>query len=170
MASVTLLTTMLDFSDTGEIGVYVDEAYVAQREQRFAQRRRHARQGARARVLRACARTTSIWHYVVNNYLKGDTPAAFDLLYWNSDSTNLPGPMYAYYLRNMYLDNNLRDARQRSRCAACRSTWRSVDVPAYILATREDHIVPWKTAYQSTRLLGGDIRIRARGAAATSPA
>ena len=95
-----------------------------------------------------------IWPYVVNNYLKGKSPAAFDLLYWNADSTNLPGPMYAWYLRNMYLENNLR-VPTSCRCAARRSTWAAIDMPSYVLATQEDHIVPWRSAYRSVGCSAG---------------
>jgi polyhydroxyalkanoate synthase len=155
-ASATLLTTMLDFSDPGDLSVYVDEAYVRQRE----------RDAAKGGVLRGkeLALTFSslrandlIWNYVVNNYLKGTSPPAFDLLYWNSDSTNLPGAMFAYYIRNTYLENNLRRPGKLTMCGESIDL-SSVTVPAYILATREDHIVPWKTAYESTHLLSGDIK------------
>ena len=95
-----------------------------------------------------------IWPYVVNNYLKGKTPAAFDLLYWNADATNLPGPMYAWYLRNMYLENNLRVPNCLSMCGTPVDLGR-LDMPTYVLATQEDHIVPWRSAYRSTGLTGG---------------
>jgi polyhydroxyalkanoate synthase len=97
-----------------------------------------------------------IWQYVVNNYLKGRTPDPFDLLYWNSDSTNLPGAMYTYYVRNMYLHNNLRVPGKLTMCGTPVDLGK-VDMPAYILATREDHIVPWTTAYESARLLSGPV-------------
>ena len=95
-----------------------------------------------------------IWPYVVNNYLKGKTPAAFDLLYWNADATNLPGPMYAWYLRNMYLENNLRVPDRLSICGEPVDLGR-IDMPTYVLATQEDHIVPWRSAYRTTGLTGG---------------
>ena len=98
-----------------------------------------------------------VWNYVANNYLKGKKPEAFDLLYWNSDSTNLPGPFAAWYLRNMYLENSLRVPGKLEMCGV-RADLGRLTMPTYILATREDHIVPWQTAYQSTRLLGGDTR------------
>ena len=155
-ASATLLTTMLDFSDSGELAVFIDEAYVKQREQDFA----HGgvlRGKELALTFSSLRANDLIWNYVVNNYLKGGTPDAFDLLYWNSDSTNLPGAMFVYYVRNTYLENNLRVAGKLSNCGVPVDL-SSVAMPAYILATREDHIVPWKTAYQSTQLLGGDIK------------
>jgi polyhydroxyalkanoate synthase len=95
-----------------------------------------------------------IWPYVVNNYLKGKTPEAFDLLYWNADATNLPGPMYAWYLRNMYLENRLCRPEQLDVCGVSLDLGR-IDMPTYVLATVEDHIVPWQSAYQTTRLVGG---------------
>jgi polyhydroxyalkanoate synthase len=152
-ASVTLLASMLDFSDTGDLSVFVDEAYVTQREQEFA--RGGVMRGRQLALTFSSLRANDlIWNYFVNNYLKGRKPDAFDLLHWNSDSTNLPGAMFAYYIRNMYLENNLRIAGKLTMCGVAVDLSK-INVPAYILASREDHIVPWKTAYQSTQLLGG---------------
>ena len=120
--SATFLTTLIDFTDTGILDVFIDEAFVKFREMQFAQ--------GGLMPGRDLATTFSflrpndlVWNYVVGNYLKGETPPPFDLLYWNSDSTNLPGPYYAWYLRQTYLENNLDQARQDSRCAARRSTF-----------------------------------------------
>jgi polyhydroxyalkanoate synthase len=155
VASLTLLATMLDFSDTGELSVFVDEAFVAQREQSYADG--GVMQGRELALTFASLRANElIWNYVVNNYLKGRTPEAFDLLYWNGDSTNLPGAMYAYYVRNTYLENNLRVPGRLTMCGVPVDLGK-VDMPAYVLATREDHIVPWRTAYASNALLGGRI-------------
>ncbi|OGA49991.1 MAG: class I poly(R)-hydroxyalkanoic acid synthase [Betaproteobacteria bacterium RIFCSPLOWO2_12_FULL_62_58] len=155
VASLTLLAAMLDFCDTGELGVFVDEAYVGRREQDFAAG--GVLHGRELALTFASLRANElIWHYVVNNYLMGRTPDAFDLLYWNGDSTNLPGAMYVYYVRNMYLENNLRSPGRLTMCGVPVDLGR-IDMPAYLLATREDHIVPWKTAYASTRLLGGKM-------------
>ncbi|HXF65654.1 MAG TPA: class I poly(R)-hydroxyalkanoic acid synthase, partial [Burkholderiales bacterium] len=155
IASLTLLASMLDFSDTGELGVFVDEAYVRARELEFA--RGGVLHGRQLALTFASLRANDlVWHYVVNNYLKGRTPEPFDLLYWNADSTNLPGAMYVYYLRNMYLENNLRLPGRLIMCGAPVDLGK-VDAPAYVLAALEDHIVPWKTAYASARLLGGRI-------------
>jgi polyhydroxyalkanoate synthase len=156
VASLTLLSSMLDFSDPGEIALFVDEASVAARE---------ASIGAGgimpgrdlALVFSSLRANDLIWPYVVNNYLKGRAPAAFDLLYWNADTTNLPGPMYCHYLRNTYLENNLRVPGKMTMLGEPVDLGR-VKVPSYVLATREDHIVPWKTAYQSVNLLGGESR------------
>ena len=159
-ASLTLLATMLDFSYTGALSVFVDEAYVAKREHDFAEGGLlHGRE--LALTFASLRANDLIWNYVVNNYLKGRTPEAFDLLYWNADSTNLPGVMYAYYIRQMYLENNLRRPGRLTMCGVPVDLAR-VDMPAYVLATREDHIVPWRTAYASTRLLGGRIEFVAQ--------
>jgi len=95
-----------------------------------------------------------VWPYVVSNYLRGEQPPAFDLLYWNSDSTNLPGPMYCYYLRNTYLENRLREPGALANCGVPVDLG-SVKLPIFVLATREDHIVPWRSAYRTLNLLGG---------------
>jgi polyhydroxyalkanoate synthase subunit PhaC len=157
VASLALLAAMLDFSDTGELSVFVDEAYVRAREQEFAQG--GVLHGRELALTFASLRANDlIWQYVVNNYLKGRTPDAFDLLYWNSDSTNLPGAMYVYYVRNMYLDNNLRIPGRLTMCGVPVDL-RRIDMPAYVLATREDHIVPWKSAFASAHLLAGRIEL-----------
>jgi polyhydroxyalkanoate synthase len=98
-----------------------------------------------------------VWNYVVGNYLKGETPPAFDLLYWNSDSTNLPGPMYTWYLRHTYLENKLKEPGATTVCGVPLDL-SSLDLPTYVYASREDHIVPWDSAYQNTRVVGGESR------------
>lgn len=153
VASLTLLAAMLDFSDTGDLSVFVDEPYVRRREHDFA--RGGMLHGRELALTFASLRSNDlIWHYVVNNYLKGQSPEPFDLLYWNADSTNLPGAMYVYYIRNMYLENNLRKPGRLTMCGVPVDLGK-LDMPAYVLATREDHIVPWKTAHASARLLRG---------------
>lgn len=156
VASLTLLTTLLDFSDTGEIGLFIDEQGLAAREASIGQ--------GGLLPARDLANTFSflrandlVWNYVTGNYLKGQKPQAFDLLYWNSDSTNLPGPFACWYMRNLYNDNSLRVAGKLEMCGT-KLDLGTLDMPVYLLATREDHIVPWQSAYQSTRILGGKIR------------
>jgi len=151
--SATYLAAMLDFSDTGQIGLFVDEASVAQREQALG--RGGILPGVElATVFSALRANDLIWPYVVNNYLLGGRPAAFDILYWNGDSTNLPGPLYCWYLRNTYLENKLR-VPGALRCLGVPIDLGKVDRPGFIVATREDHIVPWRTAYRSLEVLGG---------------
>ncbi len=154
--AATLLTTLLDFTDTGVLDVFVDEAQVAMREATIG--RGGLLTGAELSAAFSSLRPVDLtWNYVVGNYLKGQTPPPFDLLYWNSDSTNLPGPMLAWYLRNLYLENRLREPGALQVCGAAVDLGR-VGLPAYVYASREDHIVPWASAYASARLLGGDTR------------
>ncbi|MSQ50542.1 MAG: class I poly(R)-hydroxyalkanoic acid synthase [Betaproteobacteria bacterium] len=156
VASVTLLATVLDFSDPGELGMFIDEQHVATRESSIGSG--GILPGKEISVAFSSLRANDmVWSYVVNNYLKGKQPTAFDLLYWNADTSNLPGPMYCYYLRNTYLENNLCVPGKLSMLGQ-KVDLGAIDRPAYILATREDHIVPWKTAYLSRGLLGGDSR------------
>ncbi len=154
--SLTLLAAMLDFSETGEIGLFVDEANVEAREAAMGQGGIMPGRDL-AFVFSALRANDLVWSYVVNNYLKGKRPEAFDLLYWNGDSTNLPGPMYCWYLRNTYLENNLRIPGKLTMLGQPVDLGR-LRMPAYLLATREDHIVPWHSAYRSAGLLKGDLR------------
>jgi polyhydroxyalkanoate synthase len=152
--SVTYLTAMLDFSDTGQIGLFVDEVSVRQREATLG--RGGILPGVElATVFSALRANDLIWPYVVNNYLRGGRPPAFDLLYWNADSTNLPGPMYCWYLRNTYLENKLREPGGVTNLGV-KVDLGKVDRPSFVVATREDHIVPWRSAYRSLELLGGE--------------
>lgn len=154
--SATLLTTLLDFSDTGILDVFVDEAQVAMREATIG--RGGLLTGAELAAAFSSLRPNDLtWNYVVGNYLKGEMPPPFDLLYWNADSTNLPGPMLAWYLRNTYLENKLRKPGAL-KVAGVPVDLGRIDLPAYVYASREDHIVPWSSAYASARLLGGATR------------
>ena len=153
VASLTLLTTMLDFREPGDLGVFIDEEGVSKREQSIGGGGIYSGKelGFVFQTLRA---NDLIWPYVVSNYLKGKAPEAFDLLYWNADATNLPGPMYAWYLRNLYLENSLCVPDRLTMCGASVDLGK-VDMPSYVLATQEDHIVPWRSAYRTTQLVGG---------------
>jgi polyhydroxyalkanoate synthase len=155
VASMTLLTTLLDFSDTGELGLLVSEQSVAARELAIGQG--GLMKGRElAQVFAALRANDLIWPYVVSGYLKGKAPPAFDLLFWNADDSNLPGPMFCWYLRNTYLENKLREPGATVQCGVPVDLG-AIDVPAFVYASREDHIVPWQTAYASTRVLGGDV-------------
>jgi len=155
VTSATFLTTMLDFADPGDIGVYVSEQFLAARGPAFMSGDRI--HGSELATAFASLRPNElVWNYVVGNYMKGESPPAFDLLYWNSDSSNLPGPMYVYYLRNLYLDNKLREPRALTMCGVPVDLSR-ISIPVYVLASREDHIVPWRSAYRTTALVGGDL-------------
>jgi polyhydroxyalkanoate synthase subunit PhaC len=155
-ASVTLMTTLLAFVDVGEIRVFLDKDFVELREKQFE--KGGIVPGAQlAGSFVALRANDLVWSYVVNNYLKGKQPPAFDLLYWNADSTNLPGPMYAYYLRNTYQDNKLVEPDALTMCGVPVDLGR-IKAPVFMLAAREDHIVPWKSAYEGARTLGGPVK------------
>ena len=156
VAALTLLTSLLDFHDTGILGVFVDEAHALLRDHQL---------GAGGLMPgRDLATTFSflrpnelVWNYVVGNYLKGQKPPAFDLLFWNGDSTNLPGPFFSWYFRNTYLENNLK-VPGRAQAAGLPLDLTRLTMPAYIFGSREDHIVPWVSAYASTQVLRGPQR------------
>ena len=154
--TVTLLTTLLDFSNPGSLGVFIDEMHVALREQTIGSG--GIMPGSELATTFSTLRPNDlVWNYVVNNYLKGESPPPFDLLYWNADSTNLAGPMFCWYLRHMYLQNEL--------CVPGRLTslgepldLRNINVPTYVLNTSEDHIVPWQAGFASAQALAGERR------------
>ncbi len=153
IASATFFTTLIDFSDPGDIGVFIDEQQVKQlgekvESQGFLSGREMA---TSFNMLRA---NDLIWSYVVNNYLKGQTPPPFDILYWNSDSTNLPANMYMFYLNNMYIENNLVKKDGVTLCGE-KIDLTKVKVPCYFLSAIEDHIAPWKTTFTGTELFKG---------------
>ena len=160
VASLTLLTTLLDFSDSGILDVFIDEGMVKLRESTIGGEGGHFGMmsgldlGNTFSFLRP---NDLVWNYVVENYLKGNSPPPFDLLYWNGDSTNLPGPMYCWYLRHTYLQNELIKPGMLTVCGE-KVDLGKITVPAYIYASHDDHIVPWKSAYQSTQILKGKNR------------
>ncbi|RJF98591.1 class I poly(R)-hydroxyalkanoic acid synthase [Noviherbaspirillum saxi] len=160
VASVTLLTTFLDFSDPGVIEVFIDEAQVSMREQAIG---RGGLMPGRdfASTFSSLRPNDLVWNYVKSNYLKGEEPPPFDLLYWNADSTNLPGPMFCWYLRNLYLENNLR-VPGKTKVANEPIDLAAIDAPVFIYGSKEDHIVPWTSSYESTKLLNPKDRGRNR--------
>ncbi|QXZ11001.1 alpha/beta fold hydrolase [Comamonas sp. Y33R10-2] len=156
VASMTLLTTLLDFSDTGILDIFIDENMVKLREMQMGKGGLMKGQDM-ASTFSFLRPNDLVWNYVVGNYLKGETPPPFDLLYWNSDSTNLPGPFYAWYLRNLYLENSLVKPGALTVCGE-KVDISKVSVPVYIYGSREDHIVPVSSAYASSQVLGGELR------------
>ncbi|MFG6459251.1 class I poly(R)-hydroxyalkanoic acid synthase [Roseateles sp. BYS96W] len=160
-ASLTLLTTLLDFADNGVLDLFVDEASVRLREATLGL---DSPKGPQLLHGQELATTFSflrpndlVWNYVVGNYLRGEAPPAFDLLYWNGDSTNLPGPMYCWYLRHTYLQNELKLPGRLTVCGE-KLDLTAIDAPVYVYGSREDHIVPWQAAYRSTQLFAGRSR------------
>ena len=159
--SMTLLTTLLDFESTGILDIFVDEASVKLRDMTLGE---NAPGGPGLLKGKELATTFSflrpndlVWNYVVGNYLKGETPPPFDLLYWNGDSTNLPGPMYCWYLRHTYLQNELKQPGKLTVCGESVDLG-SIEAPVFIYGSREDHIVPWTAAYSTVPLLKGPRR------------
>jgi polyhydroxyalkanoate synthase subunit PhaC len=157
--SVTLLTTLLDFESTGILDIFIDEAMVQMREVTLGEQ---APNGPALLKGHELATTFSflrpndlVWNYVVGNYLKGEAPPPFDLLYWNGDATNLPGPMYCWYLRHMYLQNELKQPGKLTVCGQPVNLG-AIQAPVFIYGSREDHIVPWTAAYASVPLLKGE--------------
>lgn len=156
VASLTLLTSLLDFGDTGILDIFIDELHVQARERQLG---RGGLMSARelATTFSYLRPNELVWNYVVDNYLKGEAPPAFDLLFWNADGTNLPGPFFSWYLRNAYLENRLKSPGD-VEIDGHPIDLGTLDMPAYIYGSREDHIVPWRSAYASTRLLRGNQR------------
>ncbi len=154
--SVTYFTTMIDFTEPGELGVFVDETSVANLEKRMAARG-FLEGSDMAGTFNMLRDNDLIWSFVVNNYLLGKDPFPFDLLFWNSDSTRMPPKMHAFYLRNMYVKNLLTKAGALEVCGAPMDLGQ-VDTPTYFISTMEDHIAPWKSTYAGARLFGGPVR------------
>ena len=154
--SATYFATMVDFAEAGELSVFIDEEQLASLEERMS---KHGYLDGRAmsttfNMLRA---NDLIWSFVVNNYLLGKDPFPFDLLYWNSDSTRMPAAMHSFYLRKMYQENRLREPGGIT-LAGVPIDLRKIKTPTFIQASREDHIAPWRSAYQGTQLYGGPIK------------
>lgn len=154
--SATFLVTLTDFTDAGELGVFIDEEQLAALEDKM--NRRGYLDGAEMSTTFNMLRANDlIWSFVINNYLLGNETFPFDLLYWNSDATRMPAAMHSYYLRNMYQNNRLSapDALilDGTPVDLCR-----IKIPTYFLSCREDHIAPWASTYTATQLIGGSKR------------
>ncbi len=155
VASATLLTTMFDFFDTGEIGMLLTDQTMLARE--IAIGGGGLMHGKELGFVFSALRANElIWSNVVNNYLMGKPLSAFDLLFWNADNTNLPGPMFCWYVRNTYLENNLRVPGKVTLCGVPIDVSK-IDCPVYAYASQDDHIVPWRTAFGSMKLLAGEL-------------
>ncbi|MDO4796039.1 MAG: class I poly(R)-hydroxyalkanoic acid synthase [Brachymonas sp.] len=160
--SATFLTCLLDFRHAGVLGLFIDEGFVRWREKQFA----HGGLLPGRDLLNTFSflrPNELVWNYVADNYLKGETPRALDLLFWNGDSTNLPGPWYAWYLRNTYLENRLIEAGAAVVCGE-KIDLGKIKLPVYLYGSREDHIVPIEGAYTSAQVLSGCKRRFVMGA------
>lgn len=148
--------TLVDFTDAGDMAVFIDNEQLASLERRMRERGYlDAHDMATSfNMLRA---NDLIWSFVVNNYLLGKEQLPFDLLYWNSDSTRMPAAMHSFYLRKMYQQNLL--AKPGSiQLAGVPIDLSKIRIPSFILSTREDHIAPWKSTYAATRLYSGPVK------------
>jgi polyhydroxyalkanoate synthase len=152
----TFFVSLLDFSQPGELGVFIDEAQVENLERRMNERG-YLEGSEMASTFNLLRSNDLVWSFVINNYLMGKDPFPFDLLYWNSDSTRMPARMHSFYLRNMYLKNRL-GVPGGIELAGVPMDLSKVKVPAYFISTAEDHIAPWKTTYQGAKYLGGPVR------------
>jgi len=156
VTAATFFTTLLDFSDVGDISVFIDDAQLQLADEHM-HRVGYLEGHHMAEAFNLMRENDLIWFFYVNNYLLGRDPAAFDLLYWNSDSTRMPATMQSFYLRNMYHRNVLK-VPGGITLANVPIDLRKIDVPAYFLSTREDHIAPWRTTYSGAQLVSGPVR------------
>ena len=156
IAAATFFTTMTDFADPGELGVFIDEIQVSSLEKKMFERGflEGSEMAGTFNMLRA---NDLIWSFVVNNYLLGKDPFPFDLLYWNSDSTRMPAKMHSFYLRKLYMENRLVEAGGVVINDVPIDLGK-VKTPCYFISTIEDHIAPWKSTYAGARHFGGPVR------------
>ena len=154
--SITFFTTMVDFTEAGELGVFIDDHQLSNLEEKMEERG-YLEGSEMATTFNMLRANDLIWSFVINNYLLGKDPFPFDLLYWNSDSTRMPAAMHSFYLRKMYLENKLVEPGGLE-LAGVPIDLTKIKVPTYIVATREDHIAPWKSTYAATSLYKGPIR------------
>ncbi|SHJ67852.1 polyhydroxyalkanoate synthase [Roseomonas rosea] len=156
VASATFFTTMLDFEEAGELGVFIDEEQLQAIEAKMSQRG-YLEGSEMADTFNMLRANDLIWSFVVQNYLLGQEPFPFDLLFWNGDSTRMPAKMHSFYLRRMYQQNDLVKPGGITLDGEALDL-RDIKVPSYFLATREDHIAPWKSSYRATGIFSGPVR------------
>ena len=155
IASATFFAAQVDFTHAGDLMVFVDEDQIAAREREMSERG-YLEGKKMANAFNLLRSNDLIWPYVISNYLKGKEPAPFDLLYWNSDATRMPAANHSFYLRNCYLENRL--SKGDMVLGGKRLDLKSVKVPVYNLATREDHIAPAKSVLLGSKYFGGPVR------------
>ena len=153
--SATYLTTMVDFTEAGELSVFIDEEQLKMLESRMSETG-YLEGSEMAMTFNMLRANDLIWSFVINNYLLGKDPFRFDLLYWNSDSTRMPATMHSFYLRNMY-QKNLLVKPGALTIGGVPIDLTTITTPTYILSTREDHIAPWKSTYAATQIYKGDV-------------
>jgi len=156
IASATFLTSLIDFSEPGELDVFIDEEQVSNLERKMF-RQGYFEGSDMANTFNMLRSNDLIWSFVVNNYLLGKDPFPFDLLFWNSDSTRLPAKMHSFYLRTMYMQNKLIEPGAIVLDGVPIDLAR-IKIPSYFISTLDDHIAPWKATYSGARYLGGPVR------------
>ena len=155
LASTTYLATMVDFSDVGAVGVFIDEEGLPALESAISAQGYLSGQQV-ADTWRAVRANDLVWSFYVNSYLLGKEPPALDLLFWNSDPTNMPAAMHTFFMRNMYVGNRLREPGGLTLAGEAIDVTR-ITTPSYVLSAAEDHIAPWKTTYETTQLFAGPV-------------
>jgi polyhydroxyalkanoate synthase len=153
--SATFFAAQVDFTHAGDLQVFVDEEQLNALERRMSERG-YLEGRKMANAFNLLRSNDLIWPYVINNYMRGKAPFAFDLLYWNSDATRMPAANHAYYLRHCYLNNCL--TKGEMEIAGEKLDLKQVKVPVYNLATREDHIAPAKSVFLGAQFFGGPMR------------
>ena len=156
VASATYLVALTDFSEPGEIGVFIDEDQIKDVEDKMAERG-YLEGSAMAMSFTLLRANDLLWSFVVSDYLLGREPFPFDILYWNGDSTNLPAAMQSFYLRNMYLSNKLVEPNGVAMKGVSIDL-REITTPTFMLSTQEDHIALWKSTYAATQLYKGPVK------------
>ena len=154
--TATFFVTMMDFTESGELGVFIDEEQLTALEDKMS-KRGYLEGSEMATTFNMLRANDLIWSFVVNNYLLGNDPFPFDLLYWNADSTRMPAVMHSFYLRNMYQENLLAQPNGLT-LAGVPIDLTKITIPTYFLSTREDHIAPWQSTYRGTQMLSGNNR------------
>ena len=154
--STTFFTTMVDFEDAGELGVFIDEEQITSLENKM-DKKGYLEGAHMASTFNMMRGTDLIWSFVINNYLMGKDPLPFDLLYWNSDSTRMPAAMHSFYLRNMYMENKLVEPGGITLDGVALDL-RNIKLPCYVISTQEDHIAPWKSTYAAVNLYKGPVK------------
>ncbi|RVT96342.1 class I poly(R)-hydroxyalkanoic acid synthase [Rhodovarius crocodyli] len=154
--TATYFVTLTDFEQPGELGVFIDEEQLQGLEEKM-NRRGYLEGTEMATTFNMLRANDLIWSFVVNNYLLGQDPFPFDLLYWNDDSTRMPAKMHSFYLRRMYQANDLVKPGE-IELMGTKIDLRKIKVPSYLISTREDHIAPWKSTYRATQIYGGPVR------------
>ena len=159
--SATFLVTQVDFTEAGELKVFIDEEQISDIERQMHDKGGYLKGSTMASTFNMLRSNDLIWNYVVNNYMLGREPMPFDILFWNSDATRLPSAMHVFYLRECYLENKL--AEGRMELGGEELHLGDVKVPVYLQSSREDHISPYNSVYKATRLFGGPVRFICAG-------